>query len=62
MTSAFCPELKRINEYIEHYNGARPHRCLQLAPPVPRSISTLGRNVTRRDVLGGLIHEYELAA
>jgi len=51
-----------LDEYIEHYNGARPHRGLQLAPPVPRSISTLGRNLTRRDVFGGLIHEYELAA
>ena len=51
-----------LDEYIEHYNGARPHRGLQLAPPVPRSISTLGRNLTRRNVLGGLIHEYELVA
>jgi putative transposase len=51
--------------YVEHYNRQRPHRALQLHPPVsstavPRSGTTLG--VRRRDVLGGLIHEYEPAA
>ena len=51
-----------LDEYIEHYNQARLHRSLDLAQPIPRPSSTLGRNVTRRDVLGGLIHEYELAA
>ncbi|MDA8038244.1 MAG: integrase core domain-containing protein [Actinomycetota bacterium] len=51
-----------LDEYIEHYNGARPHRGLQLEQPVPRSTTTVGRKLTRRDVLGGLIHEYELAA
>ena len=44
------------------YNEARPHRGLQLAPPVPRSITTLGTKVIRTDVLDGLIHEYEFAA
>ena len=51
-----------LDEYIEHYNQARLHRSLDLAQPIPRPSSTLGRNVTRRDVLGGLIHKYELAA
>jgi putative transposase len=48
--------------YVEHYNGHRPHRALQMEPPAPNSLPPLddssGR-VVRRDVLGGLIHEYE---
>ena len=57
-----------LREYLTHYNAHRPHRALDLrAPgeePVPlvpaRSLS--GRRVRRRDRLGGLIHEYALAA
>jgi transposase InsO family protein len=51
-----------LGEYVEHYNRARPHRGQQLAPPVPRSISTLGTKVIRTAVPGGIMHEYELAA
>ncbi len=51
-----------VAEHVEHYNKARPHRDLELAPPVPRSIITAGPKVIRTEVLGGLIHEYELAA
>ncbi len=53
--------------YLEHYNRQRPHRALDLnAPdsigePVP-SLRTGPRTVQRRDRLGGLLHEYELAA
>jgi hypothetical protein len=44
---------------------ARPHGGLQLA--VPQPVTTLGPvpengRIQRRDVLGGLIHEYQLAA
>jgi hypothetical protein len=45
----------------------RPHRSLAYATPVPwvgadpMSAATVGR-LHRRDVLGGLIHEYECAA
>jgi putative transposase len=52
--------------YLAHYNAQRPHRGLDLRTPDPRSYPAgeppdrLG--VQRRDVLGGLIHEYELAA
>ena len=53
---------KILGEYVKHCNEARPHRGLQLAPPVPRSITTLGTKVIGTDVLDGLIHEYELAA
>ncbi len=50
---------------IAHYNARRPHRGLVLRTPVPRTDPAplaYGARVRRRDVLGGLIHEYELAA
>jgi putative transposase len=56
-----------LGRYVEHYNQRRPHRGLAYATPVPsecvkaRSAPSLGR-LRRRDVLGGLIHEYEYAA
>jgi hypothetical protein len=52
--------------YVAHYNTQRPHRGLDLRTPDPRSYPAgepLDRvRVQGRDVLGGLIHEYELAA
>jgi transposase InsO family protein len=52
-----------LSEYVRHYNQTRPHRGLGLEQPLPRAkqSGTDGR-VIRRDVLGGLIHEYERAA
>jgi putative transposase len=55
-----------LRAYASHYNGGRPHRGLRLATP-ERSESTPGApaNATgllRREILGGLIHEYECAA
>jgi putative transposase len=53
--------------YIGHYNRHRPHRSLaqrppsQLLPPVSETIAALDC-IRRRDVLGGLIHEYKAAA
>jgi hypothetical protein len=50
---------------VEHYNQKRPHRALQLlAPesPSPPEESDGVPDVQRRDVLGGLIHEYVRAA
>jgi putative transposase len=53
--------------YIRHYNGHRPHRSLdqrspiEEPPPESEAFAALDR-VRRRDVLGGLIHEYETAA
>ena len=52
--------------YVRHYNEQRPHRSLALYVPEPRERNSLQvnpREVRRRDVLGGLIHEYhEVAA
>ena len=54
---------------VRHYNRQRPHRALDLRPPDSRTRSTVGENtplqalhIDRRDLLGGLIHEYERAA
>jgi transposase InsO family protein len=51
-----------LREYVEHYNEARPHRGLALAQPVTRPEPRATGKVVRRDVLGGIIHEYERAA
>jgi hypothetical protein len=46
-------------------NGHRPHRALALTPPRPTGPAVsewISAGVQRRDRLGGLIHEYTLAA
>jgi transposase InsO family protein len=53
--------------YIRHYNEHRPHRAIGQRPPTdrpppgPTTVVAVDR-VRRRDVLGGLIHEYKTAA
>jgi len=54
-----------LDKYVQHYNQARPHRGLHLGQPIPRSfpLSPIDDGtVTRLDILGGIIHEYERAA
>lgn len=53
-----------LDAYTEHYNRARPHRAIGLHPPDGASSveSVAGSRVRRRDVLGGLLHEYFRAA
>jgi putative transposase len=53
--------------YIRHYNEHRPHRSLGQRPPIeepsPGSDTVIALDcVRRRDVLGGLTHEYKAAA
>jgi putative transposase len=48
-------------EYFRHCNEARPHRGLQLEQPVPRPSNSSGK-VIRRNILGGIVHEYARAA
>jgi putative transposase len=60
-----------LTSYIRHFNEHRPHRSLEQRPPLAASMASdepaiaevidLDR-VRRRDLLGGLIHEYQLAA
>src|SRR5207344_3345729 len=55
-----------LRVYVSHYTEQRPHRGLDLATPRGGASSparhTERRRIHRRDVLGGLIHEYEWAA
>ena len=56
-----------LTDYLRHYNAARPHRALgQLAPAQahtrPPEINLAEHRIRRRQVLGGLIHEYQIAA
>jgi transposase InsO family protein len=60
-----------MKTYVLHYNEHRPHRVLEQRPPLSErppsndqamaDVIDLDR-VRRRDLLGGLIHEYRLAA
>ena len=52
-----------LRVYRRHYNEHRPHRALDLIPPDGRNATPLDRpnRLQRRDLLGGLIHEYEAA-
>ena len=61
-----CRQLRSVlAEYVDHYNGHRPHRALGQAPPlrpgVPAVLAPPG-SIVRRDRLGGLIHEYAQVA
>jgi putative transposase len=56
-----------LRVYVEHYNRHRPHRALELeAPDRPTRLTLVGEGkeggVLRRDLLGGLLHEYRRAA
>jgi putative transposase len=56
-----------LRVFGDHYNRHRPHRSLDLTPPdpLPPQLQTQHSPtvlVERRDRLGGLIHEYRVAA
>jgi putative transposase len=56
-----------LRVYVEHYNQHRPHRALALEPPDPAAgLRILAEDrrerVHRRDLLGGLLLEYQRAA
>ncbi|MFN2469394.1 MAG: integrase core domain-containing protein [Gaiellaceae bacterium] len=61
LASRHLEHLLRV--YRRHYNEHRPQRALDLIPPDGRD--TIPPDATnrlrRRDLLGGLIHEYEAA-
>jgi putative transposase len=53
-----------LRAYLAHYNAERPHRSLALAAPASQPPAARGSpppTVSRRDLLGGLIHEYAAA-
>jgi hypothetical protein len=56
-----------LRVFAGHYNSHRPHRSLNLKPPDPpvpdlQVMHSPTALVERRDRLGGLLHEYRLAA
>ena len=56
-----------LRVFVGHYNRHRPHRALRLeAPDHPARLTVIGTDqpgeVRRRDLLGGLLHEYRQAA
>jgi putative transposase len=56
-----------LRVYVQHYNAHRAHRALGLRPPAPAvDLPLTGMDqpprVHRRDLLGGLVHEYRRAA
>jgi len=54
-----------LAEFVLRYNRGRPHRGLELCTPEARAIVAPKKLVPRlrsKKILGGLIHEYELAA
>jgi putative transposase len=58
---------RSLQMFVEHYNRHRPHRALSLTPPEGRrpvnSPSGFSdARILRRDRLGGVVHEYVLAA
>ena len=53
-----------LDAYVDHYDRHRPHQSLAQQPPLPRPVgpAATGSAVRRRQILGGLINEYERAA
>jgi putative transposase len=57
-----------LDEYVAHYNQHRPHRARNLRPPAAGDTATApvtdltAARIRRRNIIGGLIHEYERAA
>ena len=58
-----------LRVYVGHYNNHRPHRALDLRPPTrlgePAAVAAAPPAIPTiycRDLLGGLLHEYEAAA
>lgn len=58
-----------LRVYVRHFNEQRPHRALSLTPPdggsrtdPPHAGSRYAPEIQRRDLLGGLLHEYQTAA
>jgi putative transposase len=57
-----------LTEYLAHYNEHRPHRSLDQQAPLNLGVASDPidipdfRQLRRREVLGGLVHEYRLVA
>ena len=47
-----------LREFIDYYNRARPHQGLKQQIPIAAPTSRNTGTIRRRDVLGGIIHDY----
>ena len=45
-------------EYVDFYNQARPHQGLEQDIPIPRLACATDGPIRRREVLGGVLHDY----
>lgn len=48
-----------LTEYVNYFNKARPHQGIEQRCPIPIERGLGSGAVKRRDVLGGIIHDYE---
>jgi putative transposase len=55
-----------LREYVDHHNTHRPHRALHQQAPIPKPTPIRPppheAHIRRRNRLGGLLHEYKIAA
>jgi putative transposase len=47
-----------LDEYVDHYNNARPHRGLRLQPPNGQFRAVSTGEIRCRPRLGGILREY----
>ena len=47
-----------LRAYVGYYNAARPHQGIGQPCPVPRETSARDGPIERRDILGGVLHDY----
>jgi putative transposase len=48
-----------LTEYVAYYNERRPHQGLAQRCPIPLVGTPSEGDVLRRDILGGIIHDYQ---
>ena len=47
-----------LRTYLEYYNHARPHQGIDQRCPIPLKSVPHGGPIERRDILGGVLHDY----
>ncbi|CAA9356409.1 MAG: Mobile element protein, partial [uncultured Chloroflexia bacterium] len=51
-----------LTTYVDYYNHARPHQGIDQRCPIPLESGIRAGPIERRDILGGVIHDYRRAA
>jgi transposase InsO family protein len=47
-----------LREYVVYYNARRPHQGREQECPIPINFTPQEGPVQRRDLLGGIVHDY----